>query len=357
MKPMVYFTTGTRAPAQLGWASVALCGLLASAGPCVAQAVGHAPDPAQHGDDADLDAQLRAAREQLEQAARQVAELSARIGTQNQPFFSTGQRRGVIGLQLDATSGREGARILEVSPGGPAAEAGLRPGDVIIKVDDREVHDAHSAQFVAEQMHRITPGHRIRLRVLRDGKPRDFEVTAGSSPSFGFGFGFGGPGGSGPVVRMPAMPELGSLGDFGYFQELEAQVAGMELTTVTPALGRYFGTDHGVLVVRAPAGEGFRLEDGDVILAIDGREARSGAHATRILRSYQPGERVTLKILRQKAPLTLTATLPERPRSGWPGAAYPQQGPGAPRTPAAPATPAAPPVPPVPPAPEAPSTL
>ena len=88
----------------------------------------------------------------------------------------------------------------------------------------------------------------------------------------------------------------------------------MELATLTPRLGRYFGSDHGVLVVRAPADGGLKLEDGDVILAIDGRQPSSGSHATRILGSYQPGEKVTLRIVREHKTLEIEATLPASPQ-------------------------------------------
>src|SRR6202008_2959086 len=92
---------------------------------------------------------------------------------------------------------------------------------------------------------------------------------------------------------------------------LHGPVMDMELATLTPQLGRYFGSDKGVLVVRAPADGALKLEDGDVILAIDGRQPSSGSHATRILASYQPGEKVTLRILRQHKTLDLEATVPE----------------------------------------------
>src|SRR5438105_15479850 len=70
-------------------------------------------------------------------------------------------------------------------------------------------------------------------------------------------------------------------------------------------------SDKGVLVLRAPADGALKLEDGDVILAIDGRQPTSGSHATRILSSYQPGEKLTLRIIRQHKTLELGATLPE----------------------------------------------
>jgi PDZ domain-containing secreted protein len=56
----------------------------------------------------------------------------------------------------------------------------------------------------------------------------------------------------------------------------------------------------------------FNLEDGDVILAIDGREPTSGSHATRILGSYQAGEKVKLQVMRQRKKMNLEATVPDR---------------------------------------------
>ena len=92
----------------------------------------------------------------------------------------------------------------------------------------------------------------------------------------------------------------------------------MELVSLTPQLGRYFGTDKGVLVVRAP--KDFKLEDGDVILAIDGRAPTSGSHATRILGSYQPGEKIAIKVMRQQKTVNVDTTLPERGPPGTRGA-------------------------------------
>jgi S1-C subfamily serine protease len=84
----------------------------------------------------------------------------------------------------------------------------------------------------------------------------------------------------------------------------------LELATLTKDLGRYFGAERGVLVVKAPADGGLPLRDGDVIIAIDGREPQSGAHALRILRSYQPNEKATLQILRDRKPQKLEVTMP-----------------------------------------------
>ncbi len=110
------------------------------------------------------------------------------------------------------------------------------------------------------------------------------------------------------------------------------------MVTLTPALGRYFGAEKGVLVAHAPEDAALGLQDGDVILAIGGREPQSGSHAMRILRSYQPGEPVELRILRDRRQQTLAAKVPARePRD------FLRHAP-------------APPAPPVPPEPEAAAT-
>ena len=91
----------------------------------------------------------------------------------------------------------------------------------------------------------------------------------------------------------------------------------MELVTLTPKLGAYFGADRGVLVVRAPRADEFKLEEGDVIIDIDGREPESGPHALRILRSYAPGEKVTLNVLRNRKKVRLEASVPRAEKMSW----------------------------------------
>src|SRR6185312_9325812 len=87
----------------------------------------------------DLDAKLAEAQARLEKAAHDVAELTNEIGgplmDKFMVFNGEGPSRAIIGVQLDPESGKEGARIQEVSPGGPADEAGLHVGDVITAIN------------------------------------------------------------------------------------------------------------------------------------------------------------------------------------------------------------------------------
>ena len=90
----------------------------------------------------------------------------------------------------------------------------------------------------------------------------------------------------------------------------------MELVSLTERLGKYFGTDKGLLVVRAPENENFKLEDGDVIQRIDGREPTSVSHAMRILGSYQTGEKFDIEIMRDKKRQTINVEMPDNRQSG-----------------------------------------
>lgn len=256
----------------------------------------------------DLDARLAEAQARLEKAAHDVAELSSEIGgplmDKFMVFNGEGPSRAIIGVQLDSESGKGGARIQEVSPGGPADEAGLHVGDVITAINGTDVKGDSPARQVMHVMHEIAPESKVKVRITREGKSRDFVVTARRGATF---FGMQHPNIPLPPIP-PGFPEAG-VSTFGPVM-IHGQLGEMELATLTPQLGRYFGTDKGVLVVRAP--KDFKLEDGDVILAIDGREPSSGSHATRILSSYQSGEKITIKLMRQQKTVNVETTLPER---------------------------------------------
>ncbi|WP_411158519.1 trypsin-like peptidase domain-containing protein [Streptomyces sp. CBMA291] len=92
----------------------------------------------------------------------------------------------VIGVSLDMQFNGDGARVVEkgkdgtssVTPGGPAAKAGLRPGDVITKVDGQRVHNGEEL-IVKIRAHR--PGDRLELTLSRNGKELTKTLTLGSS--------------------------------------------------------------------------------------------------------------------------------------------------------------------------------
>ena len=79
------------------------------------------------------------------------------------------------------------------------------------------------------------------------------------------------------------------------------------------SLGRYFGTESGVLVISVTRNSALSLRGGDVVLRVDGREPESPAHLLRILGSYGPGEELRLEIFRDRKRRTVTGTVAAAP--------------------------------------------
>jgi S1-C subfamily serine protease len=267
-------------------------------------------------EEAELEAQLEAAREKLEEAAREVAELSSQLtGPVMEDFLIAAPgmgNRAMLGIAMGESEDRKsGVHIESVTPGGPASEAGLKGGDVIVAVDGKNLRTtdkASSGAALVAHMKTIKPGDRVKVEYLRGGKTHKAEVTTKAMDRAHFMSAL-------PALRaLPAVPPMPAVPGEPFtmaFRGFGAPFLDMELVTLTPKLGRYFGTDKGVLVVRGPRSADFKLEEGDVIVDIDGRVPQNGAHAMRILRSYQPGEKVTLNVLRDRKALKLAATMPK----------------------------------------------
>jgi putative serine protease PepD len=85
-----------------------------------------------------------------------------------------------LGVQLgDATSGA-GAAVGQVAGGGPAADAGLRSGDVVTAIDGRAIGSA-DALVNAVDAHK--PGDQVTLKVRRGGNTSDIKVKLGTRPN------------------------------------------------------------------------------------------------------------------------------------------------------------------------------
>jgi putative serine protease PepD len=90
-------------------------------------------------------------------------------------ILATGKARyPVIGANVNTGAQSEGAEVVDVPSGTPAAAAGLQKGDVVTSVDGKQITDGISL-IVAIRSHQ--PGETVTLEVQRSGKDKRVEVT------------------------------------------------------------------------------------------------------------------------------------------------------------------------------------
>jgi hypothetical protein len=247
-----------------------------------------------------------------------------RVETRDGPFgvYSFSDNRGRIGVIVDtrvnAAGDKVGARIEGVTPGGPAEKAGLKVGDVITRFNGTALGGVASADDensgpgmkLIDLAHALEPGDTVQVEYRRGADSRKSTIVAEDL------------GGDAWTGRME-MPEMGGAFEnmmpkmrMGLGNDFEfafgSPWGGIELVELNPDLGDYFGTREGVLVVRAPEDSTLALKGGDVIVSIGGRKPTSPMQAMRILRSYDPGESVTLDVLRKQRHVNVTWKVPER---------------------------------------------
>ena len=97
-----------------------------------------------------------------------------------------------VGIQPEMVSGRlaqqlgldraEGVLALTVVPGGPAAQAGLQRGDVLLGFDDE---DFESVSDFLLALRSYQPGDVVQVRIVRQGQEQTIPLTLGSAPVTG----------------------------------------------------------------------------------------------------------------------------------------------------------------------------
>jgi S1-C subfamily serine protease len=255
-------------------------------------------------------------------------------GQEMDPLDWVANRRARLGVVLDMAAVDNdsiGATLSSVTPGGPAAKAGLRAGDIITRIDgqrlvrverdrDRDEEQSLAALRLIELVAKIEPGDTVALEYRRGGETRTASVVTSAERTMvvrqfpGGDFNLTIPRMEGELRRLPMTGFFKEDGPEGAFRmAFGGPFADLELAPINPDLGAYFGVTEGVLVIDTPEQNTFGLKGGDVILSVDGRKARGPSSLLRILRSYEAGDVVKLEVMRNKARQTISSKV-ERPR-------------------------------------------
>jgi len=186
-------------------------------------------------------------------------------------------------MQLDNHSERAaklGALVADVTPDGPAAKAGIQPGDIIQSVNGDAVHTPGD---LVTRVTELKPGENTELGVLRNGRTQTIEVKLGTRPSeqqMASAEGSNGSAGSGPHI-------------------------GLSLEPLTPQdrdqLNLPTGT-HGALIAGVEPGsaaDAAGLQQGDVVLGVGEKPVSNPREAIDAIgRAREGNHPVALRILR-----------------------------------------------------------
>lgn len=200
---------------------------------------------------------------------------------------------------LSAVRGVAVAKVLE---GSPAAAAGLKEGDVILRINGEEVT---STRKLTRLVNEIAPDHTARLTIFRDKTEREIEVTLGRRPLPQIGQSIFTP----PTEPMPGMPEIEERLR-GYLERIEdlpprplpfaRRQIGVSLMPLTDQLRRYFKVESGVLVSEVREGSPAQkagLAAGDIIVEAEGKTVKEPEDLISAINAKASGE-ITLTIVR-----------------------------------------------------------
>jgi len=197
--------------------------------------------------------------------------------------------RGRIGVQIQEVSKETaeafglpkpaGALVNSVEKGGPADKAGVEAGDIITKVDGREVKNSAELPRIITV---VRPGSKVTLSIWRKGAARDIAVTVAEMKE------------DAPVAqkRPNALPK----------EKAKPNRMGLVLSDLTDEQKKELEVKNGVLIEDIAGGVRGNVQAGDVILAIVNRgqstEVRSAEQLNGVLAKLEKGASVTLRLKR-----------------------------------------------------------
>jgi S1-C subfamily serine protease len=213
-----------------------------------------------------------------------------------------GISRASLGIAVEPTAKDNEPGVLvvrQVFPDSPAAKAGMKEGDVIAKVGDRDVKDYDAlVNFLATHK----PGDKVTFQVKRDGQERSVTVTLATRQAA-----FGEPGGVQQAGGTERPKELAFLGvQTAAVNELPPQLRGRFKVT----------EEKGVVVTdvlpNSPAAKA-GLRTGDVITGVDKQPISRPPELRQAVQNAGVGKSITVTAKRGDQTMEIKAQLEESP--------------------------------------------
>ncbi len=176
----------------------------------------------------------------------------------------------------------DGAQAIELTPGGPAHQAGLQRGDVVVRFNGREVD---SLKSFGEQVKGLDPRMSVPMEIIRDKKKTALNITIGSRGERKLGLGQPKRAWLGIIYHGVSATTAENLG--------MKQAQGVQVVDVIP---------------NSPAHKA-GLKIGDVALGFNEKMIENSGDFQEEISRLSPGDGVKLKVLRDGKTLTVEAVL------------------------------------------------
>ncbi|MDR5802960.1 DegQ family serine endoprotease [Caballeronia sp. LZ001] len=180
----------------------------------------------------------------------------------------------------------QGALVSSVEPGGPAAKAGLQPGDVILSLNGTQVTDSTS---LPSQVAGLSPGTSAKVQVWRDKSAKDLTVTIGALKD----------------AKTASADVKGD--DDGGAAAQDARL-GVAVRPLTPEEKQESSVSRGLLVQQSNgAAANAGIQAGDVILAVNGQPVTTAQQLKTMI--SHAGDSIALLIQRDNAQIFVPVDL------------------------------------------------
>ena len=203
---------------------------------------------------------------------------------------------GVIISTVDQTMGdalglneAKGVLIDDLTKGGSAEEAGLKRGDVILKIDGKEVNAPNELQSFVAQHH---VGDDVTLSLFRDGKHLDMKVKLKARQDANL------------TVNQRSPEENAEKDSASNAKALALDVIGMSIRNLTPEEKKSLELEIGVMVTDVKQfSESFNrfIQPSDVIVEADRKPVRTATELKKLFDGHKSGEAVLLRLKRDQS--------------------------------------------------------
>ncbi|HEX8216798.1 MAG TPA: Do family serine endopeptidase [Allosphingosinicella sp.] len=216
-------------------------------------------------------------------------------------------RRGYLGVQLQRVSSdiaaalgidpNRGEVVGLVTPGGPAARAGIQQGDVVLSVNNQPVTPEQTASYLIST---TAVGSRVPIEVLRNGRRQTLTVTLAERPSDEELARINGADEEEPSTGPSAGKEQAQSSG----QRSTREGLGLTVQTLTPDVARQLRlsdpNQRGVVVASVDQNSDAAVKNiqaGDIIVSIDNRPTRTPEEAAAAVAAARQARRGTVLLL------------------------------------------------------------